>query len=80
MARQTEAQAASDPTNFHGYQQAARIDRQIDAQLKIYPISGCNSMSHLREWMLFSRTLQTSLDLLNAAAAARLKQIVERGE
>ena len=47
--------------SFNSYEEASTIDQNINTLLKDHPIN----MDNVRDWLNFSRTLQTTLKLIN---------------
>ena len=60
------------PKKFEGYKVAARIDAIINKELQRHPPDSCSG-EEVHEWMNFTRTVRTSLDLVSSAVQRRLR-------
>jgi hypothetical protein len=55
-------------TNQDAYKLAEGVDQAINNALDNYPITSTNA----RQWLLFARTLKTSLDIIESKAMKEL--------
>lgn len=59
---------------MNGYKQADAIDKQILQLINMNPLTVANSI----EWLNFTRTIITGLDLIREDAAATLKKSIQK--
>ena len=59
-----------------GYEEAEVIDRQINKLVEKFPITRENA----REWMIFCRTVSSTLDILNMEVKEQLQSLGSNGE
>ena len=61
---------------FKGYEHAATFDTWLTDKMKDYPLS----KETAKQWMIFARTVRTSMDILNRMAYLKLtgKQLPEK--